>query len=95
MNISWRDSSEAAGHDTVARVIPGIGTLGISCPATEGTVYPGHRKLTLVNPATNTRRAAATLTTLQGAGTSGISRLDRFDVDPGPDRRRSVFRTTA
>ena len=83
MNISWRDSSQAAGHDTIARVIPGIGTLTLSCPATQGTVYPGTRKLTLANPASNSRRTAATLTTLQGAGTSGISRLTRLDVDPG------------
>ena len=57
--------------------------LTIACPATNGTEYPGDRLLTVSNPASNTRRAAATLTTLQGSGLNGASSLERLDVDPG------------
>ncbi len=83
MTISWRDSADAAGHTTVSKALPGLGTLTLTCPTTNGTVYPGDRKLTLTNPASNTRRTAATLTTLQGAGLNGASRLERLNIDPG------------
>lgn len=83
MTISWRSGAEAAGHETVSRALPGLGTLTLTCPTTNGTVYPGDRKLILTNPASNTRRTAATLTTLQGAGLSGASQLERLNIDPG------------
>ena len=81
LNINWRGLSNAPGNDTASEVLPGIGTLTLSCPTTAPTEDPGNRKLNLTN-GTNGKRVTATLTTFQGSGTSGASSVERKPAGP-------------
>ncbi len=83
ISINWRNTGNAPGNDTATQSIPGVGTLKLACPATNPTEYPGDRKLTIFGPATDARRAVATLTTLQGAGVNGNSSLQRLTAGKG------------
>jgi hypothetical protein len=76
MNINWRGESNAPGNDSVSQVIAGIGTLTLSCPTSDND-----QKLNLTN-GTSSRRVVATLTTFEGAGTSGASSLERLPAGP-------------
>jgi hypothetical protein len=80
LSIAWRNSDDAAGNDAAQQAIPGVGTLRLECPANASAAS---HLIKFTNPAANTRRAGVTLTTLQGSGVSGASRLDRLNIDPG------------
>jgi hypothetical protein len=81
LNVEWRGNDNAAGNDADSAVIPGIGTLTLSCPTSDPSNIPGNRKLRLTN-GTSSRRIAATLTKFQGAGVQGISTLERLAAGP-------------
>lgn len=65
--VDWNGAANAAGNDTASITLPGIGVLTLSCPASDGTSYPGPRKLTLAYGANPGFRTVATLNTLQGS----------------------------
>ena len=80
LSIAWRGGANAAGNDTTQQVIPGVGTVTLKCPNNPSAAS---HQLIVTNPSTSTRRAGVTLTTLQGAGTAGASRVERLNIDPG------------
>jgi hypothetical protein len=82
LDVNWRGNAAATGNDSDSEVLPGIGTLTLSCPAVHPTANPDAWQLTLKN-GTSSRRVSATLTTFQGSGTSGASRLERLEANPG------------
>lgn len=67
LGVDWNGAGNAAGNDSASISLPRIGVLTLSCPATDGTNYPGPRKLTLSPGADPGLRTVATLNTLQGS----------------------------
>ncbi len=84
LSISWRGAGTAANNQYAQRNIPGLGVLKLACPATNGDAVPGGRLITLTNnTSSNATRSVASLTTMEGAGTSGASSLERLEVEKG------------
>ena len=69
--VDWDGAANAAGHDSSAIDLPGIGTLAIQCPSTSPD-DPSVRRLVLT-PATGGWRTVANLTTFEGAGTTAAT----------------------
>ncbi|MFN8152052.1 MAG: hypothetical protein U0R24_13125 [Solirubrobacterales bacterium] len=80
--VDWIGSDNAAGHDSAAIDLPGIGTLTIQCPNTPPD-DPSVRRLVLT-PVSGGRRTVANLTTFEGAGTTAATnqRYQSDDITP-------------
>lgn len=76
--VDWIGADNAAGHDSAAIDLPGIGTLTIQCPSTPPD-DPSVRRLVLT-PVSGGRRTVANLTTFEGAGTTAATN-QRYQSD--------------
>jgi hypothetical protein len=80
MVLSWRGLANAPGNDVIQRAIPGIGTLTLACPTSNGGVYPGDRRLTLSNG--SGQRVVATLTSFLDDSSRGENVQNQRQANP-------------
>ncbi len=83
VGVDWNGSANAAGHDSAAVDLPGIGNLSIQCPTTAPADDPAIHRMVLT-PSSAGRRTVANLTTFQGDGSNTTSneRSQTEDLTP-------------